>query len=63
MIISTSYILNHGVGYKEPSSKFIDIENHWAKESIDYVVARALLTGTSETTFAPNMAMTRGECL
>lgn len=60
MIISTSYILNHGVGYKEPSSKFIDIENHWAKESIDYVVARALLTGTSETTFAPNMAMTRG---
>ncbi|MGB4466114.1 MAG: S-layer homology domain-containing protein [Eubacteriales bacterium] len=59
MIISTSYILNHGVGYKEPSSKFIDIENHWAKESIDYVVARALLTGTSETTFAPNMAMTR----
>ena len=42
------------------SSKFTDIDNHWAKEAIDFVVGRGLLAGTSETTFAPNTAMTRG---
>ena len=57
--ITTNHLLIHGVGYKKPSAKFIDIENHWGKESIEYVVARGLLTGTSETTFAPDMAMTR----
>ncbi|NLK44345.1 MAG: hypothetical protein GX300_08130, partial [Tissierellia bacterium] len=57
--ITTNHLLIHGVGYKEPSAKFIDIENHWGKESIEYVVARGLLNGTSETTFAPDMAMTR----
>jgi len=58
--ITTSHLLIHGVAYKEPSVKFIDIENHWGKEAIEYVVARGLITGTSETTFEPDMPMTRG---
>ena len=39
---------------------FTDTEGHWAKASIDFVAARGLLTGTTETTFAPDTAMTRG---
>ena len=42
------------------SSKFADVGNHWAKNSIVYVVDRGLLMGTSETTFAPDAAVTRG---
>lgn len=40
---------------------FIDVpENHWAKESIAYVVGKNLFQGTSQTTFGPELAMTRG---
>ena len=42
------------------NSRFTDISSHWAKDSIDFVVGRGLLVGTSETAFAPNIAMTRG---
>ena len=60
MIFSTSHFSVYGVGYTAPASKFTDIGSHWAKESIDYVVGRGLLEGTSDTTFAPDTAMTRG---
>jgi len=60
ILIPTNHLSVYGVGYTAPSAKFIDVANHWAKESIDYVVGRGLLSGTSETTFAPNTAMTRG---
>lgn len=43
-----------------PSARFTDIGNHWAKESIDYVIGRELMVGTSETTFSPDTSMTRG---
>jgi glucan-binding YG repeat protein len=48
------------VGYTAPSARFTDIENHWGKEAIDYVVGRGLLSCFLETTFAPDVAMTRG---
>lgn len=59
VIFSTNHFSVYGVGYTAPSAKFTDIEKHWAKESIDYVVGRGLLSGTAEITFAPDTAMTR----
>lgn len=60
IIFTTPHFSLYGVGYTPPSGKFSDISSHWAKESIDYVVSRGLLSGTSETIFEPNTAMTRG---
>ena len=50
----------YGVGYDAKMPAFTDIENHWAKDNILFVVSRGLLNGTSETTFSPNTGMTRG---
>ncbi|GAU78287.1 S-layer homology domain-containing protein [Fusibacter sp. 3D3] len=60
VIFTTPHFSMYGVGYTAPSAKFSDSNSHWAKESIDYVVGRGLLSGTTETTFAPDTAMTRG---
>ena len=57
---TTLHFSMYGIGYTAPSAQFTDIGSHWAKESIDYVVGRGLLSGTTETTFAPDTAMTRG---
>ena len=50
----------YGVGYDAKVSAFTDIENHWAKDNIFFVVSRGLLNGISATTFSPNTGMTRG---
>ena len=60
VIFTTPHFSLYGVGYTAPSAKFTDISTHWGKESIDYAVGRGLLSGTTETTFAPDTAMTRG---
>jgi Leucine-rich repeat (LRR) protein len=60
VIFTTPHFSMYGIGYTAPSTQFTDIGSHWAKESIDYVVGRGLLSGTKETTFAPDTAMTRG---
>ncbi|SHO53956.1 GLUG motif-containing protein [Anaerocolumna xylanovorans] len=60
VIFTTNQIQVYGVGYKALSAKFTDISTHWAKESIDYVAGRGLISGTSDTTFSPDAAMTRG---
>ena len=60
ILLGTNHFSVYGVGYEAPSAKFTDIANHWGKDSIDYVVGRGLLSGTSKTTFDPNTAMTRG---
>lgn len=39
---------------------FSDTSGHWAKNSIDFVTSHELYAGTSETTFSPNVGMTRG---
>lgn len=49
----------YGVGYTAPKAKYTDISSHWGKDSIDYVVGRGLLSGTSKTAFAPDKALTR----
>ena len=60
VIFNTNCFSTYGVGYTSPSSKITDINSHWAKESIDYVVGRGILFGTMKTTFSPDTAMTRG---
>ena len=60
VIFTTTHLSLYGIGYTAPSAKFTDIPSHWGKESIDYVVGRGILSGTSNTTFEPDTAMTRG---
>ncbi|MEA4847496.1 MAG: S-layer homology domain-containing protein [Clostridiaceae bacterium] len=60
IILDSSHFSVYGVGYTAPSAKFTDISTHWAKESIDYAVGRGLFSGTTETTFSPDTAMSRG---
>ena len=50
----------YGIGYKNQIPAFTDVNNHWAKDNILFVVSRGLLSGTSATTFSPNTGMTRG---
>lgn len=40
--------------------QFTDTNGHWAKDYIDFVTSHELYTGTSKTTFSPNVGMTRG---
>lgn len=61
MLLGTNHFSVYGVGYTSaPSAKFTDISTHWANECIDYVVSCGLLEGSSETSFSPDTAMTRG---
>lgn len=60
---SIYFAVNHfsvyGVGYTEPKSKFTDIKNHWAKDSIDFAVSKGLLSEIKKNKFAPDNAVTR----
>ena len=42
--------------------EFVDVHpvDHWAKSYVDYVVSSGIFSGTSDTTFSPDTAMTRG---
>lgn len=60
VIIDNDIISTYGVGYIQPSARFTDITDHWAKESIDYIVGRELFKGTSDTCFSPDMIISRG---
>ncbi|MEA4970657.1 MAG: S-layer homology domain-containing protein [Candidatus Pelethousia sp.] len=60
LLIPTGHLSMYGVGYTAPAEKYTDTANHWAKESIDYVVGRGLVSGIAKKTFAPNMVMDRG---
>lgn len=44
----------------EQKSLFEDIKGHWAEKEINAVVQKGLFSGTSETTFQPELSMTRG---
>ncbi|TCL54980.1 GLUG motif-containing protein [Kineothrix alysoides] len=60
VLIPTGHLSVYGVGYTAPLQKFVDTGSHWAKDSIDYVAGRGLITGTFDMTFFPDTAMTRG---
>ncbi|WP_197055545.1 S-layer homology domain-containing protein [Intestinimonas butyriciproducens] len=63
VIFSRNTLSTYGVGYKAPSPAFTDTAKHWAKDNIDFVASRDLISGTSATTFAPNTAITRADFL
>lgn len=50
-------VSSSGTGFENP---FTDIDNHWAKDNILFVVERNLFMGMSETEFGPDGEMTRG---
>lgn len=54
----TKHFSAYAVGHS--AYEFGDIQNHWAKDSIDFVTARELFLGTEEGIFSPNGTMTRG---
>lgn len=65
------YISNSGfdIGVKNSEIKNIivgnpkiykDVENHWAKDSINFVISKDLFKGTSEYEFSPDIEMTKG---
>lgn len=43
------------------SKGFIDTQDHWAKDAIDFVSARGLVNGMSATIYAPNASTTRAQ--
>ena len=59
VIGSTGHFSIYGVGYK-PAPAFTDTVTHWAKADIDFAASRGMLNGTSDTTFSPDTAITRG---
>lgn len=42
------------------ATAFNDISNHWAKNDIEFIVAKGLLSGINYSQFSPDTAMTRG---
>ena len=55
--------VNDGATVKivDNSKDFIDTQDHWAKDAIDFVSARGLVSGMSGTTYAPNAPTTRAQ--
>lgn len=42
---------------------FSDMTNHWAKADVEYLATQGVVKGTSDTTFAPDRAMTACEAV
>ena len=43
------------------SKDFIDTQDHWAKDAIDFVSARGLVNGMSDSIYAPDASTTRAQ--
>ena len=43
------------------SKGFIDTQDHWAKDAIDFVSARGLVNGMNDSIYAPNASTTRAQ--
>ena len=52
---------NATVKIVDNSKDFIDTQDHWAKDEIDFVSARGLVNGMSATIYAPNNSTTRAQ--
>lgn len=50
----------YGTAYKASAPVYTDTQNHWAKSDIEFAAARNLLSGTENTLFSPDSAITRG---
>lgn len=60
VIFETGHLGTYGVGYKTPVPAFTDIENHWAKNDIEFAASRDLFLGTDDAQFSPDLGMTWG---
>uniref|UniRef100_UPI000EE8E785 S-layer homology domain-containing protein n=1 Tax=Clostridium sp. AM58-1XD TaxID=2292307 RepID=UPI000EE8E785 len=60
MLADVPHFSIYGVAYKTSVPVFADIEGHWAKEDMEFVAARKLLSGTGNNLFSPDSTMTRG---
>ena len=60
MLAEVPHFSTYGVAYKAPAPVFTDITGHWAKQDIEFVAARGLLSGTGNNLFSPDGMMTRG---
>jgi hypothetical protein len=63
LIFGRNSLSTYGVGYKIPAPTFTDTAKHWAKDNIDFVASRGLISGTSATAFAPDTAINRADFL
>ncbi len=63
VIFARNSLSVYGIGDKTPIPDFTDTTNHWAKGNIDFVASRSLITGTTPTTFSPDVAITRATFL
>ena len=52
---------NATVKIVDNSKGFIDTQDHWAEDEIDFVSARGLVNGMSATIYAPNASTTRAQ--
>ena len=52
---------NATVKIVDNSKGFIDTRNHWAEDAIDFVSARGLVNGMTDTIYAPNNSTTRAQ--
>ena len=52
---------NATVKIVDNSKDYIDTRNHWAEDEIDFVSARGLVNGMSDTIYAPNASTTRAQ--
>lgn len=43
------------------TSKFVDIQNHWAKNDIEALASKGIISGVTATTFEPDRQITRAE--
>lgn len=55
--------VNDGATVKivDNSKNFIDTQDHWAKDAIDFVSARGLVNGMTATSYAPNNSTPRAQ--
>ncbi|WP_278287073.1 S-layer homology domain-containing protein [Clostridium sp. AM58-1XD] len=60
VLADAPHFSTYGVAYKAPVPVFTDISGHWAKQDIEFVAARGLLSGTGNNQFSPDGIMTRG---
>ncbi len=63
LIFTRNSLSVYGVGYMAPAPAFTDTAKHWAKDNIDFIASRDLISGTSAATFAPDTAITRADFL
>lgn len=45
------------------TKKFTDVENHWAKTTVEALGSEGIINGVSETSYAPELDVTRAEFL